>query len=99
MRKLPIARLQGALARVARDLGEIEVVLEGLASRIPGSPQRDAMEEGEMPPDLATHLLGVIEHVCETHVRHARKTLEEAAAATPEDLERHWRAHRGRWKQ
>ncbi len=81
---------QDTLAQIAGEILSIEDRLSRVLWGLPESPKRDAMEEGEIPCDVATDLRGALECVLADSLRPAIRTLEQAASATDTRLKGEW---------
>jgi len=86
-----VEEAQEALAALAVELGGIESRLVAILEGLPPSPQEDAMYEHEMPYDVTTEILAVIECLLDDEIRPARAELVEVAAVTDEQLLDRWR--------
>lgn len=85
------AVVQAGLARLARRLQELEGQARALRRAIPGSARRAAMQEDEIPPDVATELVAAIECLIADCVKPATRIAREASRLTEATLEREWR--------
>jgi hypothetical protein len=81
-----VEEAQVALQAIAGELLGIEDRLQAIAAQLPQSANRDAMQEGKIPYDVATDLLGTIEVVVVDDIRPAFRRLERASRVTDTDL-------------
>jgi len=91
MKETPMERksareVQESLTQITLDLVDIVDRLARLPEALPDSPRREAMEEGEIPRDVATEVLGAVECTLEDDLRPAVRRLERASRATDESL-------------
>jgi hypothetical protein len=85
---------QAALGAVALDLVGIADRLQAIHDELPVSPDREAMWAHEVPRDVATEILGLVEAVLVDEIRPAIRYLETAARVTPEELRERFEAGR-----
>lgn len=96
MERKSVQEAQETLARAAGELIGLEDRLAKVLEELPESPEREAMEEGKIPCDVATDLRGALECVISDNLRPAIRTLEDAASVTAERLEEEWRERQRR---
>jgi hypothetical protein len=99
MKEAPMERksareVQASLTQITLELVGISDRLARLPGELPDSPRREAMEEGEIPMDVATEVLGAVECTLEDDLRPAVQRLERAAHATDESLRRDFEKRR-----
>jgi hypothetical protein len=84
---LTVERAQVILEDAACQLLDIEQRLKDTHERLPAPPDIDARQEGELPYDRATDILGTIECVIEDNIRPAVEVLRRSAYITDAQLE------------
>jgi hypothetical protein len=99
MKETPMERksareIQESLTHLTFELVGIVDRLARLPEALPDSPRREAMEEGEIPTDVATEVLGAVECTLEDDLRPAIQRLERAARATDASLRRDFEGRR-----
>jgi hypothetical protein len=79
------------LARIAKRLQVTQQQARALLRALPRSPERDAMQEDDIAPDVATDLVGAIECLVADCLQPALRIAREAARLTDAKLRREWR--------
>lgn len=92
----PVVQAQSVLGEIAFDLLALQERLAGIDRQLPVPPNRDAMLEGLIAPDLATEVSGRIECIAEDYLRVVIDALQGAACLTAHDLERAFRDERSK---
>jgi hypothetical protein len=87
-----VEEAQAALQVIAGELLGIEDRLQAIAGQLPQSTNRDAMQEGKIPYDVATDLLGTIEVVVADDIRPAFQGLERASRINDKELKQEFDA-------
>lgn len=91
-----VAAAQSALDVVAYQIQHAAKLLEEVHAGLPGPADIADRQEGLLPYDVATDVLGTIECVLEDNLRPAVESLRGSARVTDADLERDYRERLGR---